>query len=276
MVEVASDDMSQADTAPAGQERIKQCARLYESDLAQMLLGESFHPGGLQLTERLGILLGLNAGSRLLDVASGKGTSAIFLAERFGCRVNGIDYSAQNVEQATVAAAAKGLTSRVSFQQADAECLPADNGGFDAVICECAFCTFPDKRAAAREFARVLRPGGSVGLSDLTRVSQLPQELNGLLAWLACIADAQSLESYVGHLVEAGLQVTQTETHNHALTEMVQQVRVKLLGVEVMKGLKKIELPDLDLAGAKSMAQSALQAIAQNQLGYVIVCGMKV
>jgi hypothetical protein len=57
---------------------------------------------------------------------------------------------------------------------------------------------------------------------------------------LACIADAQSLESYVGHLVEAGLQVTQTETHNHALTEMVQQVRIKLLGVEMMKGLKKI------------------------------------
>ena len=152
--------MSQADTATAGQERIKQCcARLYESDLAQMLLGESFHPGGLQLTERLGILLGLDAGSRLLDVASGKGTSAIFLAERFGCRVDGIDYSAQNVEQATAAAAAKGLTSQVRFQQADAERLPADDGGFDAVICECAFCTFPDKRAATREFARVLRPG---------------------------------------------------------------------------------------------------------------------
>jgi arsenite methyltransferase len=268
--------MSQADTAPAGQERIKQCcARLYESDLAQMLLGESFHPGGLQLTEHLGILLGLNAESHLLDVASGKGTSSIFLGERFGCRVCGIDYSAQNVDQATAAAAAKGLTSRVRFQQADAERLPADDGAFDAVICECAFCTFPDKRAAAREFARVLRPGGSVGLSDLTRVSQLPQELNGLLAWLACIADAQSLESYVGHLVEAGLHVTQTETHNDALTEMVQQVRIKLLGIEVMKGLKKIELPDLDLAGAKSMAQSALQAIAQDQLGYAIVCGMK-
>src|SRR5262249_52195223 len=156
-------------------------------------------------------------------------------------------------EQATAAAAAKGLTSQVRFQQADAERLPADDGGFDAVICECAFCTFPDKRAATREFARVLRPGASVGLSDLTRVSELPHELNGLLAWLACIADAQSLEGYVSHLVEAGLQVTQTETHNHALTEMVQQVRIKLLAVEVMKGLKKIELPDLDLASAKSM-----------------------
>ena len=39
------------------------------------------------------------------------------------------------------------------------------------MICECAFCTFPDKRAAASEFARVLKPGGKVGLSDLTRAA---------------------------------------------------------------------------------------------------------
>jgi ubiquinone/menaquinone biosynthesis C-methylase UbiE len=210
-----------------------------------------------------------------LDVASGKGTSAIFLAERFGCAVDGIDYSAQNVEQATAAAAAKGLTPRVRFQQADAERLPADDGCFDAVICECAFCTFPDKPAAAREFARILRHGGGVGLSDLTRVPALPKELDGLLAWLACIADAQSLESYIAHLTQAGLRVTVTETHDKALAEMVQQVRMRLLGVEMMKALRKVELPDVDLAGAKALAHTALQAIAQGEIGYALVCGIK-
>ena len=44
----------------SSQETVKQCcARLYESDFAKMLLGDSFHPGGLKLTERLGTLLGL-------------------------------------------------------------------------------------------------------------------------------------------------------------------------------------------------------------------------
>ena len=57
----------------------------------------------------------------------------------------------------------------VRFEQGDAERLTLDDGQFDAVICECAFCTFPDKRAAAAEFARVLKPGGTVGLTDLTR-----------------------------------------------------------------------------------------------------------
>jgi ubiquinone/menaquinone biosynthesis C-methylase UbiE len=268
--------MSAADSATGGPETIKQCcARLYESDLARLLLGTSFHPGGLRLTERLGILLGLNSASRVLDVASGPGTSAIYLAERFGCEVVGIEYSAANVGQATEAAAVKGLAGRVRFLEADAERLPADEASFDAVICECAFCTFPDKPTAAREFGRVLRAGGSVGLSDLTRTPELPKELDGLLAWLACIADAQSLASYSAFLTLAGMRVSATETHNDALAEMVHEIRRKLLAIEIMKGIKKLHLPDIDLAGAKAMARAALASIAQGKLGYAIICAVK-
>ena len=60
----------------------------------------------------------------------------------------------------------------------------------DAIICECAFCTFPDKQAAANEFARVLKPGGRVGLSDITREPGPAGELVDLMAWVACLADA--------------------------------------------------------------------------------------
>ncbi|AHB76849.1 MULTISPECIES: class I SAM-dependent methyltransferase [Pandoraea] len=268
--------MNPGGTAPAGHENIKQCcAQLYESDLARVLLGESFHPGGLALTERLGILLGLNGTSKVLDVACGKGASAIFLAERFGCEIVGIDYSAHNVEQAMAAAAAKGLAPRVRFQRADAERIPVDDGVFDAVVCECAFCTFPDKSSAAREFARVLCCTGAVGLSDLTRATDLPKELEGLLAWVACIADAQPLQSYSDYLMGAGFRVSRTEAHDGALAEMVHQIRMKLLGVEIMTGLKKLALPDVDLPAAKAMAQAALEAIRQEKLGYSIVCGVK-
>ena len=76
------------------------CATLYESDFARLLLGDSFHPGGLRLTERLGAKLGLGAGREVLDVASGKGESAMFLAQRFGCEVVGVDFGPENVRQA--------------------------------------------------------------------------------------------------------------------------------------------------------------------------------
>ena len=260
----------------SSQETVKQCcARLYESDFAKLLLGDSFHPGGLKLTERLGTLLGLTVQSRVLDIASGKGASALFLAECFGCEVLGIDYSEQNVEQANAAAAAKGLDKRVQFRTGDAERLPVAESSFDAIICECAFCTFPDKPTAANEFARVLRSGGGIGLSDLTRGSVLPKELDGLLAWIACIADAQPVDSYVQYLCAANFRVEHTESHDETLLEMVNQVRMKLLGPEIMMGLKKLDLPGVDLSAAKQMAQAALAAIRQGTLGYAVVCGSK-
>jgi arsenite methyltransferase len=260
--------MSETDT-------VKQCcARAYESDFARILLGDSFHPGGVRLTERLGVLLGLTSESRVLDVASGNGTSAFYIAERFGCRVTGIDYSARNVEAANAAANAKGLAERVRFQPGDAERLAVEDAAFDAIICECAFCTFPDKQSAAREFARVLRPGGGIGLSDLTRGPSLPEDLNGLLAWVACIADAQPLDGYVSYLSQAGFHVN-TETQDDVLVEMVNQVRLRLLGAEVAVGLKKLDLPGVDFATAKGVARSALDAIGRGDLGYALVWGKR-
>ena len=162
--------------------RLKQCcAALYESDLTKLLLGDSFHPGGERLTERLAEMLNLGPASRVLDVAAGKGTSACHLAERFGCDVTGIDYGEQNVDAANRMAGNRCLGGRVRFRHADAERLPFADSSFDIVLCECAFCTFPDKHAAAREFARVLRAGGRVGVSDLTRNGPLGAELEGLL-----------------------------------------------------------------------------------------------
>jgi arsenite methyltransferase len=248
------------------------CATAYQSEIARFLLGDSFHPGGIRLTEYLGALLHLGPGQRVLDVASGPGKSAIVLAQRFGCQVLGIDYGSDTVRQATEAVAAIGLSHLVAFQQGDAEHLPVPDGNFDAIICECAFCTFPDKAAAAAEFLRVLKPGGHIGLSDLTRTDAVPVELQSLLAWIACIADAQPVSAYTRSLTEAGATIDLIEAHDEALHEMVQQIRTKLLGAELLVRLKKLDLPgSLDFAQAKAMAQAAEAAIQQGKFGYAVM-----
>lgn len=251
------------------------CANLYENDFAKLLLGDSFHPGGLKLTERLGRLLQLDSNTRVLDVASGRGTSAIFLADFFGCEVVGLDYGQANVDRASDAAAEHGLAKLVRFERGDAESLPFRDNSFDAIICECAFCTFPEKPRAAREFARTLKPGGRLGISDLTRAGALPADLDGLLAWIACIADAQPIEKYVEWLRDVGLTSPVTEPHDEVLREMVQQIQAKLLGVEVLTGLKKIDLAGIDLTAAKQMAKAALDAIQQGRLGYVVITAQR-
>ena len=258
-------------------EEIKSCcATLYESDLARMLLGDSFHPGGLRLTARLGEKLGLQPGMRVLDVASGKGESAIFLAQRFGCEVVGIDFGAANVAESTSRAVAAGVANLASFRQGDAEKIDARDASFDAVICECAFCTFPHKPAAASEFRRVLRPGGAVGLSDLTRSAILPKESQGLLAWIACIADARPVDEYAGYLKGAGFTDVSVEPHDEALAEMVRDIQGKLLGAELLSKLKKLDLGGVDFAEAKAMARAASDAVRAKTLGYSLIHGQAV
>jgi MFS transporter, ACS family, tartrate transporter len=73
----------------------------------------------------------------------------------------------------------------------------------------------------------------------------------------------------------AGFSVDSIEQHNDALTEMVEQVRMKLLGAEIMTGLNKLQLPGIDLGAAKRMANSAMEAIRQGQLGYALICASR-
>lgn len=262
-------------TGSAAEEVKSCCARLYETDLVRTLLGDSFHPGGLRLTTRVGQLLELSPSSRLLDVASGKGDSALHLAETFGCEVVGIDYSSDNVVYAKNAARERGVSGKVNFQQADAESLPFTDGAFDAVLCECAYCTFPNKRVAAAEFYRVLGQNGRVGVSDIVRAEVVPPDLNTLLAWVACIADAQPAERYADLLSSGGFFIDRIEPHDEVLLEMVRQIQGRLLGMEIAVALKKLEMPQFDFASAKQLAAGALAAIARQELGYTILIGRR-
>jgi ubiquinone/menaquinone biosynthesis C-methylase UbiE len=247
------------------------CAALYASDWARLLLGESFHPGGLPLTARLGELLELGPTDRVLDLAAGPGTSALFVAQRFGAQVDGIDYSAEVVREARERAVGRGVADRVRFHQGDAERLPFADDSFDAVICECAFCTFPDKPAAAAEIARVLRPGGRVGLADLTREGELPDELHSLLGWVTCLGDARPIEDYADYLVAAGFARPFIDPHDEALGELVRQIRGKLLGAELLAKLGKLRLPVGDFEQAKKLARAAATAIDRGRLGYSLL-----
>lgn len=251
------------------------CADLYAGDWARLLLGESLHPGGTALTGRLGELLGLGPGARVLDVAAGRGASAIHLACRFDCQVVGVDYSAVSASRARDEAGRAAMGARVTFLAGDAERLPCTDGIFDAAICECAFCTFPDKGAAAAELARVLRRGGALGVADLVRRGPLPAELDDLLGWIACIADARPLEEYVRQLEAAGLEVVGTEEHDQALTDLVRMVKLRLLTAQVAGHLRQVVLPGADLERARAFARAAERAVADGALGYSLILAGK-
>jgi arsenite methyltransferase len=253
------------------------CANVYEHPLIQKLIGDSFHPGGTRLTERLGTMLGLSSKSIVLDVASGRGTSAIHLAKTFGCRVIGLDLSSKNLALASSEAAEVGFSDLTEFIQGDAEQLPFADAHFDAVICECALCTFPNKPMALSEFYRVLKTPGSVGITDLTRNGPLSSDLDGLLSWVACIADALPAEEYLSLLSDAGFDAQGGYTAaDENLAEMAGTIQKNLVGAKILRGLGKLDLPpSVNLDEAVRVARAAREAIDAKKLGYGIFIGIK-
>lgn len=232
------------------------CADAYATPLARFLLGDSFHPGGAALTSRLARALRVGAGDTVVDVASGPGTSALQLAHETGCEVLGVDLSAESVAAATRSAREAGLDGRVRFVQGDAEALPLPDASADGALCECSFCLFPDKTAAAAEVARVLRPGARLALSDVTAVRErLPAGLEGAGAWVACVGAAGSLDQLAAALEQAGFTVETTERHDGALADLLERVeaRLRVLGV------------GLELVAA------ARRAVDEGVLGYAAV-----
>lgn len=269
-----------AETRSADQElsagQVKSCcAALYSSEGARLLVGDSLHPGGLQLTSRLAELLHVGPSSRVLDLACGNGTSAIHLAGVLGCEVVGVDLSAANVAAGAERAAAIGVGDRCTFLVGDAERVTCAVEGFDAVICECALCTFPDKLAAAHEMVRLVRIGGRVGISDLTRRGPLHPELANLLGRIACVADALPVADYAAVLDGAGLEVEHVEPHDSALGDLVEAVRQRLDAANLLIALGKLKLRGADLVQAQVLARRALEEVRDGRLGYAIVTAVR-
>lgn len=251
------------------------CAAGYGADAVALLLGPSYHPGGAELTRRLARSLALGPGSRVLDVASGQGTTALLLAREFGCIVTGIDLGTRQVEQARAAAAREGLGHLASFTVADAEDLPFEDASFDAVVCECALCTFPDKAHAAAELARVLAPGGKAGITDVTvRGGRLPEPLTGMAAWVACIADARSPEGYGALLSAAGLAVERSEDHSGAIARMLETIEARL-AVLAMTAPGTLEAAGIGHASVRPYTRTVRAEIDAGTIGYALITARK-
>jgi SAM-dependent methyltransferase len=113
--------------------------------------------GFLRLTRR----------SHVLEVASGSGGPAAYLARRAGCRVTGIDNNPHGVAAASRAAARSSLGDRLEFHVADAtQRLPFPADSFDGLLCIDSMNHFPNRGELLAEWRRVLKPGGRAVFTD--------------------------------------------------------------------------------------------------------------
>jgi arsenite methyltransferase len=204
------------------------CAELYELPIVEYLLGQSFHPGGAKLTRQLASATLVSPNSNVLDVACGNGSSAHVIVSDFGATVTGCDYSAVNLERATITSREAGLDRKTQFVRGSAEHLPFAPESFDVTVCECSLCLFENMDTALQQVCRVLKPGGRIGISDFFLNSPVPDSLDGLLGRVLCVAAAPSADGYREALSRAGFEFIRIRTVNWTLADMIRRIRHRL------------------------------------------------
>ena len=142
----------------------KDLSALTTNDLAPI---DEFHVRGRPATLELAQRMALDASSNVLDIGSGLGGPARTVAATYGCRVTGIDLTAEFCEAAKNLSEWVGLGERVTFLQGDATSLPFEKGSFDAAMTIHVAMNIAAKNDVYAEAKRVLKPGGTFAVYDI-------------------------------------------------------------------------------------------------------------
>jgi SAM-dependent methyltransferase len=135
---------------------------------------DQFHTRGLAATAELAKLAGITADMSVLDVGSGVGGPARFLAATYGCRVTGVDLSEPFVDAARYLTERTGQSEQVSFRTANALELPFADGRFNVVLLQHVAMNISDRGRLYREIRRVLKTGGRLATFDVVLNSGEP------------------------------------------------------------------------------------------------------
>ena len=144
----------------------KDIEHLSIDDLAPV---DEFHSRRRRATEELARLLAPTATDRVVDIGSGLGGPARYLAATYGCRVSGVDLTPEFVAAATELTRRSGLAGMVDFQVGSALALPLPDAGFDLGWTQNVAMNIADRARWYAEMHRVLKPSGRLAIQDVAQ-----------------------------------------------------------------------------------------------------------
>lgn len=164
---------------------------------------------------------GIDADTYVLDIGSGVGGPAIYIAEKIGCRIMGIDISDVGIERARKFANDSSLSDRVTFHLGDAMEMPFPDSIFDVAISIDVMNVFKDKEGLFRQVIRVLKPGGIFSfLSGTMDMPEDPEVVENMARGYLIPEYYNTVDNYKSKLKQAGFRVLE-------VTEYVEDFRIQ-------------------------------------------------
>lgn len=187
---------------------------LFESAALREVSGPVIRPGGFALTERGLAHCRLAPGDRVLDVGCGTAAVVDYLRRRHGLAALGLDYSAALLAEGARAFGGSPLVRGL------AERLPAADGCFRVVLCECLLSLCHDALEVLREIRRVLQPGGCLVLSDIYARGAAGVVQDGHSAVKSCLGGAVERSVVEKRIDATGLDLVIWEDQSPLLKQL--------------------------------------------------------
>lgn len=177
---------------------------------------DEFHIGGREASQQVLARLALDNNHHVLDIGCGIGGTTRYMAEVFGCRVSGIDLTAEFIDAARVLSERTGLADLVGFEVASALALPFEDETFDAAITFHVAMNIKDRPTLYREAARVLKPQARLCVYDVMRGRTGAVRYPAPWAETAETSHLTTPDEMRGLLDQAGFSVEETEDRTAA------------------------------------------------------------
>lgn len=184
-----------------------------EIDLTEEILKDhdQDHFGGLEANDILAAKAGIRPEHRVLDVCSGMGGPARYLAHRIGCKVVGLDFTESRHLAAQRLTRMVRMDHLVTFRHGNALDMPFEDASFDVVIGQEAWCHVPDKPKLIAECARVVKPGGVIAFTDILRRDRLSDEEMQQLRQNMTFPTLETIDGYAALLTRQGCKLPTCE-----------------------------------------------------------------